>query len=150
MIFLLLLRLLASHFYSNILFLCRQKKKVYIYYFYVYIYCFISLTLPWPLEPCIQEHPTLQISPCVPMLGPALLSLNINSHLLKFLSIWYFFIYPTFYIHLNSTSNRSLTSVCANRLHIVLSVPINLRRHPILIFSIYCFAVNKPSKISIV
>lgn len=29
------------------------------------------------------------------------------------------FIYPTFYIHLNSTSTRTLTSVCANQLHIV-------------------------------
>ncbi len=46
------------------------------------------------------------------------------------------FIYPTFYIHLNSTSTRTLTSVCANQLHIVppwellnlLSVPINLKR----------------------
>lgn len=69
----------------------------------------------------IQEHPPWQVTVILYhdiLSNPALPYLIINTVILLIFYPSDIFIYPTFYIHLNSTSSRSLTSVCAKLLHI--------------------------------
>ncbi len=66
------------------------------------------------------------------------------------------FIYPTFYIHLNSTSTRTHLGLCKSAAHrtrescSIYCQSLSIQRDSILIFTVYCFTVNKPSEISII
>ncbi len=122
---------------QNILFLCRQKKYILTMFSITFQILFISITL-LVLENTMLKFPDTSMTVgsvyvdsgtsclvnhrhCVPhTIVPSSTFPNYKHHVILLIFYSYdIFIYPTFYIHLNSTSTRTLTSVCANQLHIV-------------------------------